>query len=94
LTIFSGFFCELANPGAKWRECDSQGPTREAALESLRRQFEDRLREGTEIVALEVAPPIPWVEFAGMFQGNSMFDEVQRIMAENRQRDEADPDYP
>ena len=72
----------------------AEGPTREAALESLRRQLQDRLREGTEIVALEVAPPNPWVEFAGMFQDNSLFDDVQRIMAEDRQRDEADPDYP
>jgi len=72
----------------------AEGPTREAALESLRHQLQDRLREGTEIVALEVAPPNPWVEFAGMFQGNPMFDDVQRIMAENRQRNEVDPDYP
>jgi hypothetical protein len=28
------------------------------------------------------------------FQGSAMFDDVQRIVAENRQRDEADPDYP
>jgi hypothetical protein len=72
----------------------AEGPTREAALESLRHQLQDRLREGTEIVALEVAPPNPWVEFAGMFKGSSMFDDVERIIAENRQRDEADPDYP
>jgi hypothetical protein len=72
----------------------AEGPTREAALESLRHQLQARLREGTEIVALEVAPASPWVEFAGMFKGNSMFDDVQQIMAESRQRDEADPGYP
>jgi len=72
----------------------ADGPTREAALAGLREQLQDRLRQGTEIIGLEVAPANPWVEFAGMFQGNPLFDDVQRIMTENRQRDEADPDYP
>lgn len=72
----------------------ADGPTREAALAGLREQLQDRLRQGTEIIGLEVAPVNLWVEFAGMLQGNPLFDDVQRIMAENRQRDEADPDYP
>jgi hypothetical protein len=72
----------------------AEGPTREAALASLRDQLQDRLREGTEIVPLEVAPANPWIEFAGMFKGNPLIDDVERIIAENRQSDEADPAYP
>jgi hypothetical protein len=73
----------------------AEAPTREAALTKLREQLQERLREGTEIVPLEVGSATnPWVEFAGMFQGNPLFDDVQQIMADNRQRDEADPDYP
>ena len=62
-----------------------EGPTREEALAKLRDQLDARLKNGAEIVGLEVpAPPNPWVEFAGMFKDDPYFDKVVRTMARKR----------
>ena len=65
----------------------AEGPTREEALAKLKEQLQNRLRDGTELVAVEVpAPSHPLAEFAGMFKDDPDFQEVLHIMAENRKR--------
>ena len=74
----------------------AEGATRDEAVRNLGVLVQKRLATGVEVAVLDVAAPAaanPWVEHAGMFKDNPMFDDVLRIMEENRKRDEADPDY-
>ncbi len=62
-----------------------RGATREEALRKLRDKIRSRLKNGVEVVALEVgAESNPWVEFAGMFKDDPMLDEWKDAMAEYR----------
>ena len=73
-----------------------EAPTREAALAKLKKKLDKRLEKGAELVSVEVgASPEenPWVKYAGMFKDDPIFDDVVRIMAENRKKEEADPDF-
>ena len=71
----------------------ANGLTRDEALAKLRAKIETRLEKGTEIVGMEVGPrPHPWMEFAGMFKDDPMFDDWIKSMAEYRQQVEDDPD--
>src|ERR1700688_814340 len=73
----------------------AKGATREEALAKLRAKIQTRLKNGTEIVGLEVgSQPHPLAEFAGMFKDDPYFADVLKIMAENRQQVDNDPDYP
>ena len=70
----------------------AEGPTRAAALAKLKNKLQARLRNGAEIVALELdAEAHPLAEFAGMFKDDSYFKEVLEIMAENRRKMDRDP---
>jgi len=71
------------------------GATRKEALAKLRAKVEARLKNGAELVGLEVgAQPHPLAEFAGMFKDEPMFEDVLRIMAENRKKMDADANIP
>ena len=71
----------------------AKGSTREEALAKLRAKIQTRLKNGTEIVALEVGPqPDPWMEFAGMFKDDPWIDEWKRSIKEYRQKVDDDPD--
>jgi predicted RNase H-like HicB family nuclease len=73
----------------------AKGATREEALEKLRAKIQTRLKNGTEIVGLEVgSQPHPLAEFAGMFKDDPYFADVLKIMAENRKKMDEDPDVP
>ena len=73
----------------------AEAPTREEALAKLKEKYQDRLRDGAEIVTLEMAPqPHPLAEFAGMFKDDPDFQDVLDIIAENRKTMDADPDVP
>jgi hypothetical protein len=73
----------------------ARGSTREEALAKLRVKIQTRLKNGTEIVGLEVGPePHPLAEFAGMFKDDPDFEDVLKIMADNRERVNEDPDVP
>jgi hypothetical protein len=73
----------------------ARGATREEALAKLRAKIQARLKNGTEIVGLEVGPqPHPLAEFAGMFKDDPDFEDVLKIMADNRKRMNEDPDVP
>ena len=73
----------------------ARGATREEALAKLRAKIQARLKNGIEIVGLEIGPlPHPLAEFAGMFKDDPDFEDVLKIMAENRRRMDEDPDVP
>jgi predicted RNase H-like HicB family nuclease len=73
----------------------AKGATREEALAKLRVKIQTRLKNGTEIVGLEVGPqPHPLAEFAGMFKDDPDFEDVLKIMADNRKKMNQDPDVP
>ena len=72
----------------------AEGRTREAALAKLKKQIQARLRNGAEIVPLEVAETHPLAEFAGMFRDDPYFKEVLEIIAENRRKMDQDPKIP
>jgi len=70
----------------------AKGATREEALANLRTKIRTRLKDGTELVGLEVgAPPHPWMEFAGMFENDPRLDDWVESMAEYRKQVEKDP---
>jgi hypothetical protein len=61
-----------------WPGLSVSAATRQEALARLRELLRDRLTDG-EIVQLDVEPPgaeHPWLESAGIFENNPLFDEV------------------
>lgn len=73
----------------------ARGATRKEALAKLRAKIEARLKNGTELVGLEVgAQPHPLAEFAGMFKDDPHFEDVLKIIAENRRKMDEDPNVP
>jgi len=73
----------------------ARGATREEALAKLRAKIQARLKNGTEIVGLEVGPqPHPLAVFAGMFKDDPDFEDVLKIMADNRKRMNEDANVP
>lgn len=75
----------------------AEGATRDEVLAKLNEQLRAQLTDGSELVSLEMTPPPagnPWVEFAGMFKGDPLFDEWQDAIAENRRRIDEDPSIP
>jgi predicted RNase H-like HicB family nuclease len=69
----------------------ARGATREEALSKLRAKIESRLKNGAEVVGLEIgAGPHPWMEFAGMFKGDPWIDDWKRSIEEYRQMVEDD----
>jgi hypothetical protein len=72
----------------------AKGATREEALARLRAKIQIRLKNGTEIVGLEVGlQPHPLAEFAGMFKDDPLFDDWQKAIAEYRRQVDKDADY-
>src|SRR5438128_1893381 len=73
----------------------AKGATRTEALARLRAKIQTRLKNGGEIVGLEVGPqPHPLAEFAGMFKDDVDFEDVLKIMADNRKKMNEDADVP
>jgi len=69
--------------------------TRDAALAKLKREVGKRLRDGAELLSLDVdgpARPHPLAEFAGMFKDDPWIADWKRSMAEYRRRKDAEPD--
>jgi hypothetical protein len=72
----------------------AEGATREEVLAKLRDQLQTRLRNGSEVVSLEVpVGPHPLAEFAGMFKDDPLFENWQKAIAKYRREVDADPDY-
>jgi predicted RNase H-like HicB family nuclease len=73
----------------------AEGSTREEALTNLKKQLQARLRDGTELISVDLASaPHPLAEFAGMFKDDPYFDDVVDIMADNRRKMDHDPKIP
>jgi hypothetical protein len=71
----------------------AKGATREEALNKLRAKIQTRLKNGTELVGLEVDPqPHPLAKFAGMFKDDPLFDDWQKAITEYRRQVDNDPD--
>jgi predicted RNase H-like HicB family nuclease len=72
----------------------ARGSTREEALSKLRAKIRTRLKEGTELVELEIGPELrPPQDGAGIFsREDPLVQEWIQIMKENRQRMDKDPD--
>lgn len=70
----------------------ARGATAEEALAKLRAKIQARLKNGTQVVGLEIGPePHPWMPFAGMFKDDPSIDDWVQSMAEYRQQIEDDP---
>jgi predicted RNase H-like HicB family nuclease len=74
--------------------CTAQGRTREEALHNVRVAIEEALAD-MEITTVEVSIPSrpvtsnPWLETAGMFQDDPLFDEMlAEVVAYRRALDE------
>ena len=73
----------------------AEGPTRDAALASLKEQLEARFRNGAEVVSLEVGNlPHPLAEFVGMFKDDPLLEQWKRAMADYRRKIDRDADRP
>jgi predicted RNase H-like HicB family nuclease len=71
----------------------AKGATREEALANLRAKIQGRLKKGTEVVGLEIGgAPHPWMEFAGMFKDDPLFDDWQKAIEEYRREVDERPD--
>jgi predicted RNase H-like HicB family nuclease len=74
--------------------CHAEAPTREQALEELKKQVVARL-EKAEILSLELQPPPvqqpenPWMKFAGAFKDDPHFDEFQQAIQDYRREVDA-----
>jgi predicted RNase H-like HicB family nuclease len=80
--------------GAEPFAVSAKGSTREEALAKLRAKIQTRLKNGTEIVGLEVGEQAhPLAEFAGMFKDDPLFEDWQKAIAEYRRQVDNDPDY-
>ncbi len=73
----------------------ADGASREAALAKLKELVQARLKNGAELVPVEVTPePHPWMQFAGMFDPNDpLVQDWEKAMAEYRREVDEDPNY-
>jgi hypothetical protein len=72
----------------------AEGATREEVLAKLKEQLQARLRDGTELVSLEVPPSAhPLAQYIGMFKDDPLIDEWLQSVADYRKQVENDPDY-
>jgi hypothetical protein len=73
----------------------AEGPTREAALASLKEQLQARLRNGAEVVSLDLtSDPHPLAQFVGMFKDDPVVENWKEAMAEYRRQIDQDADLP
>ncbi|HEV8062924.1 MAG TPA: hypothetical protein VGP68_23795 [Gemmataceae bacterium] len=71
----------------------AEGSTRDEALARLRGEILALLKNGTEVVALDIGPsPHPWLELAGMHKDEPWIEDWKRSIAEYRQKVNEDPD--
>jgi hypothetical protein len=72
-----------------------EAPTREEALAKSQAQLQARLRNGAEIVNVELTPaPHPLAKYVGMFKGDPLIKHWKKSMAEYRRQIDKDADRP
>ena len=74
----------------------ARGATREEALTKLRQRILTRLKDGAEIVGLELGHAAnPWVELAGIYSSDDpVIQEWKTAMAEYRRTMDEHPELP
>jgi hypothetical protein len=73
----------------------AEGPTREAALANLKEQLQARLRNGAEVVPLDLTvAPHPFAEFVGIFKDDPLVEDWKKAMADYRRQIDQDPELP
>jgi hypothetical protein len=71
----------------------ARGATCEEALPKLRAEIQERRKNGSEIVGLEVGPIAdPWMQFAGMFKDDPWIEDWKKSVEEYRRSVDEDPD--
>jgi hypothetical protein len=76
-------------------ELTVEAPTRQQALAKLKEELQARLRNGAEIVSLELASdPHPLAEFVGMFKDDPMIEDWKEAMADYRRKIDEKPELP
>ena|SRR5438105_726690 len=73
-----------------------EAPTREEALAQLKKRLLARLKNGAELVPLDMAPEAhPWMEFAGMYDADDpAVQEWENAMADYRRKIDENPERP
>jgi hypothetical protein len=72
-----------------------EAPTREEALAKFREQLQARLKNGAELVALEVGTQAhPLARYVGMFKDDPLVQDWKKSMAQYRRRVDKDRDRP
>jgi hypothetical protein len=73
-----------------------EAPTREQALAGLKKQLRARLKNGAELVPVDMEPEShPWMEFAGMHDPNDpVVQDWEKAMAEYRRKIDEHPELP
>ena len=77
-------------------DVSAEGPTPDEAIEALRGRLQSLLDSGTQIVNIRIAEAQanPWMQYAGMFEGDPWFDRWQAAIAENRREDDEETPSP
>lgn len=85
----NGYRARSAEPFA----ASAKGATCEEALAKLRAKIQTRLKNGTEVVGMEIGPEShPWMEFAGMFKADPWIEDWKQSIEDYRQKIEDNPD--
>ncbi len=73
-----------------------EAPTREEALAKLKEQLQARLRNGAELVPVELgAKPHPWMEFAGMYDpSDPVVQGWEKAVTDYRRKVDEHPERP
>ncbi|SRR5260221_13719243 len=73
----------------------AEGATRDEAVTRLREQLAKRLQNGSQLIAVDLAPPKnPWLAMAGIHNPTDpLIQEWKQAMADYRQQVDADPDF-
>ena len=77
-------------------EITVEGATRDEALGRLRAEIDKRMARGAIVVPLEITPTEdhPWIQGAGMFRDNPLFDKWQEAISEYRRQVDQDAEAP
>ena len=72
-----------------------EAETPEAALAKMRELIDARLAQGARIALIDVPSGTnAWLDMAGIFHDDPLFDEWQQAIAEYRRKIDEDPDAP
>jgi len=72
-----------------------EAETAEAALVKLKQRIDDRLSRGARVALIELPPGTnPWLDMAGIFHDDPLFDEWQKAIADYRREVNENPDAP